>query len=117
MRSALLLILYLSVCTEAAGIKDSILGAALGAPTNDGRKHYTLKMESCWQLNAPKQVRFDASGLVFSQGRLLTVNDRGPELFEIVLGTNSAAELKPTDYFPHPAVIKALHRSWTRLDC
>src|SRR5437870_12353939 len=53
---------------------------------------HILSAEGTWQLNPPDGERFDASGLAFtSTGTLLTVNDRGPELYKIALGTNSSA--------------------------
>jgi hypothetical protein len=60
---------------------------------------YELKAEETWLLNLPHGERFDASGLLLQpDGHLLTVNDRGPQLYEIRFnpGTNTA-ELIPSN--------------------
>jgi uncharacterized protein YjiK len=52
-----------------------------------------LRAEQIWQLNLPNGERFDASGLAFTpQGDLLTLSDRGPEVYRINFDkhTNSA---------------------------
>ncbi len=65
-----------------------------------GIPRHILSAEATWQLNPPEGERFDASGLAFTlTGTLLTVNDRGPELYKIALGTNSSANLKPLGIF------------------
>ncbi len=85
--------------------------------TNDGRKHFTLTSDQTWQLNSPGNQRFDASGLAFWKGKMLTLSDRGSEVYEIVLGTNHTAELKPTGLFPHAQVAKVALRPAPRYDC
>src|SRR5262245_12161057 len=56
---------------------------------------HILTADATWQINLPNFERFDASGLAFtSTGALLTINDRGPEIYRIALGTNSSADLK-----------------------
>jgi uncharacterized protein YjiK len=92
-------------------------GGSLGVRTNDGRKHFILKADHTWQLNAPGGDRFDASGLAFWKGKLLTVSDRDSELYEIVLGTNTTAQLKLTGLFPHKAVSRAAFLPEPRYDC
>jgi hypothetical protein len=96
---------------------DSARGSSLGVRTNDGRKHFTLRAEQVWQLNPPGGGRFDASGLAFWKGKLLTVTDRDSELYEIVLGTNGSAQLKMTGLFPHTAVARAAIKPEPRYDC
>lgn len=92
-------------------------GGSLGARTNDNRQHLTLAADATWQLNTPNRIRFDASGLAFHQGKLLTLSDRGPELFEIAFNTNSTADLKKTAFFATAALIKAAGRGGLRFDC
>ncbi len=92
-------------------------GGTLGARTNDGRIHFTLKAEQTWQLNFPGMARFDASGLAFWKGKLLTVSDRDSDVYEIVPGTNGAAQLKATGLFPHAAVARVALRPEPRYDC
>lgn len=47
---------------------------------------YTLEAESIWLLNLPNGERFDASGLLrIGTNQLLTINDRGPSLYEVIL--------------------------------
>lgn len=64
---------------------------------------YRLELGDYWQLNFPGD-RFDASALLWTRdGELLTVNDRGPELYRIVFGARShVAEivLKPNRFAP-----------------
>jgi len=92
-------------------------GGSLGARTNDARKHFVLKAEQTWQLSAPGNERFDASGLAFWKGKLLTINDRDSELFEVVFGTNNTAQLKLTSFFPHASVAKVAIKPEPRYDC
>jgi hypothetical protein len=45
---------------------------------------FKLEAERTWLLDPPKGKRFDASGLLLTRsGQLLTVSDRGPDLYEI----------------------------------
>src|SRR5947208_8425567 len=92
-------------------------GGSLIVRTNDGRKHFILKAEQTWQLNAPGNQRFDASGLSFWKGKLLTISDRDSELFEISFGTNGTAQLNVTDFFSHAAVAKVAIKPEPRYDC
>lgn len=91
-------------------------GGSLGVRTNDGRKHFTLTCDQAWQLNAARRERFDASGLVFWKGKLLTINDRNTELYEIVFTGTNSADLKLTAFFPHAAVAKAAVKPEPRYD-
>jgi uncharacterized protein YjiK len=92
-------------------------GATLGVRTNDGRKQFTLTADATWQLTPPRKERFDASGLAFWRGKLLTLNDRDSELYEILLGTNQNAQLKLTSFFPHAAIARAALKAEPRYDC
>lgn len=92
-------------------------GGSLGARPGDSRRHFSLKAEQTWQLSAPGHQRFDASGLAFLNGKLLTINDRDSELFEVVFGTNNIAQLKLTSFFPHSAVTKVAIKPEPRYDC
>jgi hypothetical protein len=106
-------LVYLGLGSLAADSK----GGSLGARTNDGRKHFVLKAERIWQLNPPGGGRFDASGLAWWKGKLLTVTDRDSDLYEIILGTNGTAQLKLTGLFPHQAVSRAAILPEPRYDC
>jgi uncharacterized protein YjiK len=92
-------------------------GGGLVSRTNDPRRHFTLSADDYWRLSNSKKDRFDASGLLLRNGQLLTLSDRGPELFEIVPGTNHSAELRSTPFFPSSAVAKAARVSMARFDC
>jgi uncharacterized protein YjiK len=51
-----------------------------------------LRAEKIWQLNLPNGQRFDASGLAFTpEGDLLTLSDRGPEIYKIKFRQNTNA--------------------------
>jgi uncharacterized protein YjiK len=91
-------------------------GASFGVRTNDGRSHFILRADQTWQLNSPRQERFDASGLALWRGRLLTLNDRDSDLYEITLGTNHVADLKKTALFSHAAVAGAALKREPRYD-
>lgn len=47
---------------------------------------YTLQPDAAWQLNLPDLEPFEASALLLTpEGNLLTVNNRGPEIYQIRL--------------------------------
>jgi uncharacterized protein YjiK len=79
-----------------------------------------LRAEKTWQLNAPNGERFDASGLLLqNRGQLLTVNDRGVELYKIdfALG-NDAANLVPlTNAFTDAQLAGFAKEKFGRYDC
>jgi hypothetical protein len=50
---------------------------------------YKLSAEKVWQLNPPSGERFDASALLLRKGELLTVNDRGHQIYRIQFGTKT----------------------------
>jgi uncharacterized protein YjiK len=55
-----------------------------GSGVRDSWRRTQLRAEKTWQLNLPGGQRFDASGLAFTpQGELLTLSDRGPEVYRI----------------------------------
>jgi uncharacterized protein YjiK len=85
--------------------------------TNDTRRPFTLAVDDYWRLGSAKQERFDASGLLVHDGRLLTINDRGSELYEISFGKDHVAELKQTTFFPFATLAKVSPRRETRYDC
>ncbi len=115
MRLAILALTAWLWITNALGSDSK--GGALGVRTNDGRKQFVLKAAQTWQLGAVGNQRFDASGLAFWKGKLLTINDRDSELFEIVFGTNNTAQLKLTSFFPHAAVARVAIKPEPRYDC
>jgi hypothetical protein len=58
---------------------------------------YVLRADQVTLLNSPGGGRFDASGLLRTKtGALLTVSDRGPQLFQIAMRSSGAeADLRP----------------------
>jgi DNA-binding beta-propeller fold protein YncE len=91
-------------------------GGSLGVRTNDPRKQFVLEAEAFWRVTPPVRERFDASALGWRNGQLLTVNDRGPELYEIVLKGENEADLRATQLFPSPQVTEASARRNRRHD-
>jgi Esterase-like activity of phytase len=64
---------------------------------------YTLREAEEWRLNAPGRIRFDASGLVFLPDKtLLTISDRGPELYRIQFPSNPEAPAGEAELIPWP---------------
>lgn len=72
-----------------------------GSPPPARTVEYTLKPDASWTLRPPAG-RFDASGLVrHPDGRLLTINDKEPGVFEIRFGPESGfADLLPWTNLP-----------------
>jgi hypothetical protein len=91
--SASLLLASLGCATPSREPEPSVrrLQINCSSPQRLKTEVYELSAEKFWQLTVPGNSRFDASGLVMKNGRLYTVNDRGPELFEIELGENGAS--------------------------
>lgn len=56
----------------------------------DDVRVYQLKADKLWQLSIPGEARFDASGLLITGQEMYTVNDRGPELYRIILAEELA---------------------------
>ena len=80
------------------------------------RKLYNLRAERIWQLESEAE-RFDASGLLWSrEGKLLTLNDRNSDLFEIEI-TGSEALANPTGLFPPYEVAAQAPSEQERFDC
>lgn len=92
-------------------------GGGLAARTNDTRRQFTLAADDFWRVRAPGNARFDASALAWREGKLLTLNDRGPELYEVVLGNEHEAELRKTAVLTVAAMTKASPRKMGRFDC
>lgn len=67
-----------------------------GCRTGSGTARQPLTPDRTWQINLPKGERFDTSALLeLPGGDLLTLNDRGADLFRIRLGDGPDAELVP----------------------
>ena len=82
--------------------------------------HFQLVLEQAWQLNAPGNERFDASGLlVLPNGDLLTLNDRGASLFriEFLPGVNSANLVPVTNCFTALQLAGFAPQKHGRYDC
>lgn len=82
-------------------------GGGLSARTNDSRRQFVLQADAFWRLRPPHNERFDASALAWRKDQLLTLNDRGPELYEIVLGEKNEGELRKTKLIATADVMKA----------
>jgi hypothetical protein len=79
---------------------------------------YVLHAKNTWQLNSPGNTRFDASGLLIRpNGQMISVNDRGSDLFEIRFspGRDSADLVHLTNLFPKSEMLKLSPDN--RLDC
>src|SRR4051794_2371013 len=66
---------------------------------SDDRKIFELKADAIWQIELPNQRRFDASGLVIYQNKLLTISDRASDLWWLEPGTNGIARMKISGLF------------------
>jgi hypothetical protein len=67
-----------------------------GCRTGSGAPRHPLHADRAWQLNLPNGERFDSSALLqLPGGELITLNDRGADLFRIQLGDGLDAELIP----------------------
>lgn len=71
---------------------------------------HTLRMAQTFVLNPPGGERFDASGLLFMpDGSLLTVNDRGPQVYRIdIQPSASEAGLTPLENLFKPSELAPL---------
>jgi len=81
---------------------------------------YSLTAEKIWQLNSPHHERFDASGLVLQKNeQLLTVNDRGAEIYKIEFSTNadSANLVLVTNCFTDAQLAPFAKEKIGRYDC
>ncbi len=81
---------------------------------------YKLSAEKTWQLNSPKDERFDASGLLLRKnGELFSVNDRGPALYQIQFSTNalSANLVEQTNCFTEAQLAPFAAEKIDRYDC
>ena len=94
----------LVACTTAT--KDSSTGESQPPSIADNRtnqapnrKLFVLSAEEFWRLDLPEGRRFDASGLAWDGNRLLVVDDRQPEIYQVEFGGTNAAKLRPTGIF------------------
>lgn len=79
---------------------------------------YTLRAEKTWQLNAPNGERFDASGLLLQKrGPLLTVSDRGAELYKIEFADDAANLVPLTNAFTEAQLAGFAKEKIGRYDC
>ena len=69
------------------------------APPVVVKKHFRLTLDGYWRLELPDIRIFDASGLIFDGPNLLTVSDKEPELFRIILGDQNVAQLERAGIF------------------
>ena len=83
--------------SHGTGTQTTLGGAGVAAsrraPVAPAR--YSLRVGSYWRVNPPAggATRFDTSALVLrADGAMLTVNDRGPEVFRLMLRTNNEPE-------------------------
>src|SRR5688572_12718495 len=69
------------------------------APAKPKRKVFLLSADDFWRLELPEGKQFDASGLVWADGKLLVVADGYPTLFEVEFGLANSARLNRTAIF------------------
>lgn len=55
---------------------------------------YNLSATNYWHIDLINGEQFDASALLFFQGEILTVNDKGSEVYKIIRGTNHQARFQ-----------------------
>jgi uncharacterized protein YjiK len=80
------------------------------------RKMFTLTAEDFWRLEFPGLSRFDASGLTWSDGKLLVVEDGDPPLYEIEFVGTNLARVKQTGILTWPQMTKYIVRKKGRFD-
>lgn len=80
------------------------------------RKSYVLAIDNFWRIELPGGKRFDASGLAFDNGRLLTIDDGGPPVCEIQLTSTNLARLKQTSIFTWPQLTRFMAGKQGRFD-
>lgn len=88
-------------------LASGLAGCATAPPQGTGTTtwpRYTLQAEQTVSLNLPDLQRFDASGLLLMpSGDLLTLNDRGPQLYRIQVqsdGKNANLDPEPDCFTP-----------------
>lgn len=94
-------------------------GAASSAPSA-AWPHYELAPDAAWSLNLPDFEPFGASGLLrLPDGSLVTVSDRGSEIYRIERppGTNAAHLVLVTNLFPDWALTRLTREKRGHLDC
>jgi uncharacterized protein YjiK len=80
------------------------------------RKISTLTAADFWRLESPGVPRFDASGLVWNDGKLLVVEDGDPPLYEIEFTRTNVARVKQTGILSWPQMTKYIVRKNGRFD-
>ncbi|MEW6307403.1 MAG: esterase-like activity of phytase family protein [Verrucomicrobiota bacterium] len=108
---------YLVLITLAAFFSGCVAAQQSVSPEP---RRYTLKATHWWQLNPPKNERFDASGLfLLPSGGLLTVNDRAHSLYRIHLPADGrAAGVEPLpDCFTAAQLVPFAKEKHGRYDC
>ena len=83
-------------------------------------QRFTMRADRSWRLNLPGGERFDASGLLLTpDGELLTVNDRGADLYRIQFsGPADAADLvRWPEAFPRSQLAAFDRDKHGRYDC
>ncbi len=94
-RAIAFLVVLLATGCRSPGPSSPSTGAARAASARPAT--FKLAADRWWPLNLPAGQRFDASALLrLPTGELLTVNDRGPTLYRIVLDADAdSADLVP----------------------
>lgn len=78
---------------------------------------YTLSAEKVWPLNPPGGKRFDASGLLLRKGEMITVNDRGAQIYKINFREDSADLVVVTNAFTDSQLAPFGKEKRGRYDC
>ena len=93
--------LFFAACSSTpktqAPPKVEALTQTNAAPPRPKRQQFRLTAEAFWRIELPEGQRFDASGLVWHDGRLLIVADAISTIFQIEFGETNTARLNKTD--------------------
>jgi uncharacterized protein YjiK len=114
------LLLALAVSISCYYAVENPSGSAKGTASQSSvssRKSYKLEADDFWQVELPTRRRFDASGLSFLNGKLLTISDRSSELWWLDLSTNHVAQVRQTGWFTLPQMQAATHLRENSYDC
>src|SRR3954470_5982150 len=109
--------LFAALLALPTGLSDDGVKQTEPSQTNaPKRKMFTLTAEDLWRLESPGINRFDASGLVWNDGKLLVVEDGDPPLYEVEFTATNVARVKQTGILSWPQMTKYIVRKNGRFD-
>jgi uncharacterized protein YjiK len=98
-----LLVVVLAACSTSPRQPAPAAAVIPSAPappvTPSTFKKFRLTLDEFWRLERPEVRPFEASGLVFHEGALLTMSDKEFGLYRIVPGASNVARLERTAFF------------------